>query len=84
MNADDALHVHDSAGARSDSPDGYAAVGISQFLPYPAAAALVRAARQARQLPPGSTARALVVRDAIRKVRVEFPRYFRQGDDCRQ
>lgn len=84
MNSDDALHVHDSAGARSDPPDGRAAVGISQFLPYPAAAALVRAARQARQLPEGSTARALVVRDAVRKVRAEFPRFFRAGDDRRQ
>ena len=82
MNTDDAMHVHDSAGIGSDLPAGsHSPLGVSTFLPIFAATALVRAAQQARQLPEYSTERVRIIRDAVRKVREEYPRFFRQTDD---
>lgn len=52
---------------------------VADILPPAARACLVRAAAKARALPADSLPRAAVIRDAVRKVKHEYPRYFRDA-----
>lgn len=60
------------------------ALGVSAFLPAPAALALVRAAEKAKRYAEFSVRRLEVVDEAICKVRREYPEYFRKGRRDRQ
>mgnify|MGYP007048170275 CR=1 FL=1 len=55
-------------------------VGISTLLPEEAILCLVHAQQRAAGLPVDSIARQRVMRDAIRKVRLEYPGFFRDDD----
>ena len=58
-------------------------LGVSGFLPPVASACLVRAAADARRVAwDNSLRRAKIIDAAIRKVKLEYPRYFRAPDDC--
>lgn len=58
-------------------------LGVSGFLPPVAAACLVRAAEDAKSFAwDNSVRRAKIIDAAIRKVKLEYPRYFRAPDDC--
>lgn len=58
-------------------------LGVSGFLPAVAADALVRAAEDAKRFAwDSSVRRAKIIDAAIRKIKLEYPRYFRAPDDC--
>lgn len=57
-------------------------VGVSEFLPRPAALALVRASLECQSLLFGSLQRRLVLERVIKKVRAEYPEYFREDIDA--
>ena len=60
-------------------------LGVSGFLPPVASACLVRAAADARRVAwDNSLRRAKIIDAAIRKVKLEYPRYFRAPNDCRK
>lgn len=60
-------------------------LGVSSFLPAPAAEALVRAHATALGYADGSLARLRAIDDGIKKVKRQFPAWFREDGDglCR-
>lgn len=63
--------------------DGKEKLGVSGFLPPVAAALLVRSAEDAKSFAwDNSLRRAKIIEAAIRKVKLEYPRYFRAPYDC--
>lgn len=72
--------VDDRGGSASIDPfKPQEPLGVSGFLPRPAAMALVRAAESAKCFQPFSVERQLVLDRVIRKVREEYPRFFADG-----
>lgn len=55
-------------------------LGIAEVLPADAAGTLVRAGKKAKQMPINSLARQKVIRDAIEKVKTQYPFAFRNSD----
>lgn len=79
--SDEAVELVGAWGDRS--PDGGTqpkkSLGVSSFLPRPAALALVRAAEAASCFEPYSVQRTLIIERAIKQVKSEYPRFFLQS-----